>query len=184
MKLLHIDSSILGENSATRAITGAVVEAFAGADVTYRDLAAEPIPHLSTADLATLADNADLAQFLEADVIVIGAAMYNFSIPSQLKAWIDRILVAGRTFQYGAEGPEGLAGDKQVVIAIGRGGMYSEGQPAAAVEHAETYLRHALGFIGIAPQVIVAEGLALGDEPRAAAMAAALAEAKTVAVAA
>jgi FMN-dependent NADH-azoreductase len=100
-------------------------------------------------------------------VIVIGAPMYNFTIPSQLKAWIDRIVVAGKTFRYGAAGPEGLVGDKRVIIAIARGGFYGEGAPAAVLEHLESYLRGVFGFIGVnAPEFIIAEGLQVGPEQR------------------
>ena len=90
-----------------------------------------------------------LEEFLAADIIVLGAPMYNFTIPSQLKAWIDRILVAGKTFKYCAQGVEGLAGNKRVIVAISRGGFYGPGTPAAVGEHLETYLRWVFGFIGI-----------------------------------
>jgi FMN-dependent NADH-azoreductase len=186
MKLLHIDASILGANSASRQLSGAVVERLrtttADVEITYRDLAAEPLWHLSGAHLAAAqgatpetadlrhelaASQAVLEEFLSADTVVIGAPMYNFTLPSQLKAWIDRIVVAGKTFRYGASGPEGLAGNKRVIIAISRGGFYGPGAPAAALEHLETYLRGILGFIGVtSPQFIVAEGLLLGPEQR------------------
>jgi FMN-dependent NADH-azoreductase len=186
MKLLHIDASILGANSASRQLSGAVVERLrtttADVEITYRDLAAEPLRHLSGAHLAAAqgatpetadlrhelaASQAVLEEFLSADTVVIGAPMYNFTLPSQLKAWIDRIVVAGKTFRYGASGPEGLAGNKRVIIAISRGGFYGPGAPAAALEHLETYLRGILGFIGVtSPQFIVAEGLLLGPEQR------------------
>jgi FMN-dependent NADH-azoreductase len=107
--------------------------------------------------------------------VVIGAPMYNFTVPTQLKAWLDRILVAGETFRYGAQGAEGLAGDKPVIIAIARGGVYGAGLPSAAAEHAETYLHTVFGFIGIVnPEVIVAEGILLGPEQREKAVAKAL----------
>ena len=110
-------------------------------------------------------------EFLAADIVVLGAPMYNFTLPSQLKAWIDRILVAGKTFRYGASGAEGLAGNKRVVIAISRGGLYGPGAPAAVLEHLETYLRGVFGFIGVTdPELIVAEGLLLGPEQRAGSM--------------
>ena len=176
MKLLHIDSSILGGNSASRQVSAAIVDqltkATSGLDIVYRDLAAEPLSHLSgelfaarqgvvpespamQEDLA--ASQAVLDEFLGADIVVIGAPMYNFTIPSQLKAWIDRILVAGKTFRYGAAGPEGLAGNKRVIIAISRGGLYGPGMPAAAFEHVESYLRGVFGFIGVTHlEIIVA----------------------------
>ena len=124
MTILHIDSSINGDNSASRAITKAIVERLKasnwGEPVIYRDLAANPIPHLT---LDAFANNLDVEEFLGADVVVIGAPMYNFTLPSQLKAWIDRIAIAGKTFQYTAEGPEGLVKGKRVIIALARGGF-------------------------------------------------------------
>ena len=180
MKLLHLDSSILGENSVSRPIGAAVVarlrQTTPGLEVTHRDLVAEPLPHLlpqalgigGTPDAASLAA---LQEFLDADVVVIGAPMYNFTIPSQLKAWIDRILVAGKTFSYSEKGPQGLAGGKRVIVVISRGGFYGEGSPAAPAEHAETYLRTVLGFVGIAnPEFILADGIALGADQRATAL--------------
>jgi len=112
-----------------------------------------------------------MEEFQAADIVVIGVAMYNFTIPSQLKAWIDRILVAAQTFWYGADGPEGLANGKCVIAALARGGLYGEGAPSAPMEHAETYLRGVLDFIGIVdPEFIIAEGVALGDGARQAAI--------------
>jgi FMN-dependent NADH-azoreductase len=186
MKLLHVDASILGASSASRQLSSAVVERLRRAtpdlQITYRDLAADPLWHLSGAHLAAAqgaspesaelrrdiaTGQAVLDEFLAADIVVIGAPMYNFTIPSQLKAWIDRIVVAGKTFRYGASGPEGLAGNKRVVIAISRGGLYGPGAPAAALEHLETYLRGIFGFIGVKdPEFIVAEGLLLGPQQR------------------
>lgn len=195
MNLLHIDSSILGDHSVSRKLSAGVVTRLRaetpGVTVIYRDLASAPVSHLSGAYLAALqtpggeqnpaiqADlaigDAVLAEFLAADTVVIGTGLYNFTIPSQLKAWIDRILVAGKTFRYGADGrPEGLAGNKRVILAIARGGFYGPSSPAAAFEHAETYLRTAFGFIGVTNlEVIVAEGVAIGPEQREAAIAAA-----------
>jgi len=116
-----------------------------------------------------------LNEFLDADIVVIGAPMYNFTIPSQLKAWIDRILVAGKTFQYGANGPQGLAGGKRVIVAISRGGFYGAETPYAAGEHLETYLRWVFGFIGITdPEFISADGIQVGPDHREKALAGAL----------
>jgi FMN-dependent NADH-azoreductase len=190
MTVLHIDASILGANSASRQLSAAVVERLRkgapGAKLIYRDLAAQPLAHLSGDHLAArqgavpespdvqneIADSdAVLQEFLNADTVVIGAPMYNFTIPSQLKAWIDRILVAGKTFRYGTTGVEGLAGGKQIIIAISRGGFYGPGAAAAAMEHLETYLRGVFAFIGVAnPKIIVAEGLQMGPEQREKAM--------------
>jgi FMN-dependent NADH-azoreductase len=158
--ILHIDASINGEGSASRAITRSIVEQVKGAnwgeEVVYRDLAAEPLAHLT---LDQFADTSVLDEFLDADVVVIGAPMYNFTLPTQLKSWIDRIVIAGRTFRYGENGPEGLAKGKRVIVAVTRGGFYGQASPAAALEHLETYLRGVFNFIGIEPEFVVAEGL-------------------------
>jgi FMN-dependent NADH-azoreductase len=193
MKLLHIDSSVLGSHSVSRQLSAAIVdrlrEMTAGIEIIYRDLSSTPLAHLSGSHLAAaqgaISDAAlaqDLAagqtvleEFLAADIVVLGAPMYNFTIPSQLKAWIDRILVAGKTFRYGAQGAEGLAGNKRVVVAISRGGFYGPGTPAAVGEHLETYLRWVFGFIGIAnPEFISADGVQAGPEVREKALAGAL----------
>jgi FMN-dependent NADH-azoreductase len=182
MKLLHIDSSVLGPHSVSRQVSAAIVDrlvnAAPGLDTTYRDLTATPLHHLSGSHLAA-AQGAEPAGALQpdlaADIVVIGAPMYNFTIPSQLKAWIDRIVVAGKTFRYGAQGVEGLAGNKRVIIAISRGGFYGAGTPAAVGEHLETYLRWVFGFIGIAnPEIISADGIQTGPENREKALAGAL----------
>lgn len=181
MKLLHLDSSIKGEGSVSRIISAAIVEKLrldiSDLDVTYRDLAADPLDHLTLASLGGAEAAAVLDQFLETDIVVIGAGLYNFTVPSQLKAWIDRILIAGRTFRYGQWGPEGLAGGKRVIVALARGGNYAEGSPIVAFEHGETLLRTALGFIGIHDQqYITADGISLSEESRSAALEAALAQ--------
>ena len=167
MTILHIDSSINGENSASRAITPLdrrpAHGRSRGEEIVYRDLAAEPLPHLT---LDAFADTSVLDEFLAADTVVIGAPMYNFTLPTQLKAWIDRIVVAGKTFRYTENGPEGLAGGKRVIIALARGGFYSEGSPAAALEHLESYLRGVFNFIGVEPEFVAADGLAIGPEQR------------------
>ncbi|GJD76506.1 FMN-dependent NADH-azoreductase [Methylobacterium goesingense] len=194
MKLLHVDGSILGDQSVSRAVSAAIVAHLkAGAPdlaVTYRDVAAQPIPHLSGAFLAGQQPNATntsdiqhdvelgrtvLSEFLAADIVVIGAPLYNFTISSQLKAWIDRILVAGQTFKYTEKGAVGLVPEKRVIVAVARGGLYGEGSPSAKAEHAETYLRVVLGFIGVTnPEFVIAEGIALGPEAREKALAGAL----------
>lgn len=188
MKLLHIDSSILGDNSASRQLSREVVQAWKAAEpgitVTYRDLAADAISHFSAQTLiaagtsaqlrdAALKHEADLsasamAEFLAADAVVIAAPMYNFSIPTQLKAWIDRIAVAGQTFRYTEAGPEGLCGDKKLVIVSTAGGLHA-GQPSG-VGH-EDYLKLMFGFLGITDiEFVRAEGLAYGDDMRTKAM--------------
>ncbi len=183
MKLWQIDSSVLGENSVSRQLTAAIVARQAalhpGLEVEYLDLAADPVAHLSPAhvgamfghmptDAATLADIARGTGFIEslfaADIIVIGVPMYNFGLPTQLKAWADRILVAGKTFKYGADGmPVGLVpADKKVFLASSRGGLYGPGQPAAPLQHQESHLQAMLNFIGLRDiTVIHAEGIAI-----------------------
>jgi len=165
--ILHIDASINGENSASRAISRSIVDQLTvergGADVIYRDLAAEPLPHLT---LDAFADTTVLDEFLAADTIVIGAPMYNFTLPTQLKAWIDRIVIAGQTFRYTESGPEGLATGKRVIVALARGGFYDQGSPASALEHLESYLRGIFNFIGIEPEFVAADGLAVSPEQR------------------
>lgn len=186
MKVLHLDSSIQGESSASRTISAAILEHLripaAGLDVIYRDLAASPLAHL-TLDVFENQDGKEiLAEFQRSDIVVIGAPLYNFTISSQLKAWIDRILVAGQTFNYTEQGVQGLASDKRVIVALARGGFYGEGSPFASFEHAETLLRSILSFIGIdQPEFIIAEGLATGDEQRRASIAAALVKVKSLA---
>jgi len=180
MKLLHLDSSILGDGSASRAISAAIVERFQethpGIEVTYRDLVAEPLPHLTLDRYMALDAGADVQQFLDADIVVIGAGFYNFSIPSQLKSWIDHIAVKGKTFSYGENGPVGLAVGKRVVIALARGNVYGEGSPYVAFEHAETLLRSVFSFVGADVEFIVAEGLGRSEDARRAAIDGALAQ--------
>ncbi|XHF33785.1 FMN-dependent NADH-azoreductase [Pseudomonas chlororaphis] len=184
MKLLHIDSSILGDNSASRQLSSQVTQAWQAAEpsavVTYRDLAADAISHFSSTTLVAAGTTAELrnaaqqheaelsattlAEFIAADAIVVAAPMYNFTVPTQLKAWIDRIAVAGQTFRYTEAGPEGLCGGKKVVIVSTAGGIHA-GQ-ASGVAH-EDYLKLVFGFLGITDiEVVRAEGLAYGEEVR------------------
>jgi FMN-dependent NADH-azoreductase len=185
MKLLHIDASITGPEGVSRQLSAAAVEAIVrahpGLDIVYRDLDVRPVPHLDSQDLAGLGDNAFVQEFLDADIVVIGAPMYNFGISSQLKAWLDRILVAGKTFRYGAGGAEGLAGGKTVVIASARGGVYAPGTPMAEIDFHEPYIRAVFRFIGIEDVAIVrTEGVAISVEHRSAALSAGLAAAPIV----
>ncbi len=194
MKLLHLDSSVLGNASVSRQLSSEIVARqrtlHPGIEVVSRDLAADPVLHLSGAHLAAFQGvssedeimNADLAkgnaymdELIAADILVIGAPMYNFSIPTPLKAWIDRIAVAGKTFQYTEKGPQGLLKDKKAFIASARGSVYPAGSPAAAVEHQESYLIGLLSFLGVTNVTVVrAEGLAFGPEAKEAAIASAL----------
>ena len=181
MKILHIDSSIQGAGSATRELTREIVARLKAtrpdAQIIYRDLVAEELSHFSQAafkrsdELEAARNTAVLEEFLAADVLVIGAPLYNFSIPTQLKAWVDRIVIAGRTFRYTERGPEGLAGGKQVIVAVARGGVYEAGSPA---EFGESYLKFVLGFLGIRDVTFVrAEGLAFSPQHRESALSAA-----------
>lgn len=196
MKLLHLDSSALGEASVSRQLTAALaaawLKAIPGLSVTYRDLAEAPPDHL-TGELIQVVKfrkldglnerqkqelaltDALVEEFLAADLVIIGAPMYNFTVPTQLKSWIDRIAQAGKTFRYTEKGPVGLAGGKKVVIASSRGSIFSTSEVMRALDHQETYLRTVLGFFGITDiTVIRAEGVGLGPESRDQALANAL----------
>jgi len=194
MKLLHIDSSILAANSVSRQLTGNIVNQWTashpGTTVDYLDLAINTPSHLSAESLGfRLPAGSDLSdvqkrenavsealvtQFLSADVIVVGAPLYNFSIPSQLKAWIDRVAQVGRTFKYTEKGPVGLAGGKTVIVASTRGGVYSTSEGGRAMEHQESYLQTVFGFFGITDvRFVRAEGIAMGEAKKAEALASA-----------
>ena len=197
-KLLHIDSSILGSNSVSRQLTAQIVASWRAAhpatEVSYLDLAMDSPSHLSAESLgfrlpagtAELSDaqqrenaisEALVSQFIAADVLVIGASLYNFSIPSQLKAWIDRVAQVGRTFKYTDKGPVGLAGGKTIIVASTRGGMYSTSDAGNAMEHQESYLKTVFGFVGVTDvRFVRAEGLGMGEAAKAAALAAAQVE--------
>lgn len=191
MQLLHIDSSILATHSASRALTAHTVAQWKAAHpattVEYLDLAMSAPSHLSADSLGfrapadgALSDiqrqenavsEALVSQFLAADVIVVGAPLYNFSVPSQLKAWIDRIAQPGRTFKYTEKGPQGLAGGKTVIVVSTRGGMYATSEQGRAMEHQESYLQTVFGFLGITDvRFVRAEGLAMGDAAKAQAL--------------
>ncbi|BBL24953.1 MULTISPECIES: FMN-dependent NADH-azoreductase [Comamonas] len=201
MQLLHIDSSINGNNSASRKLTAQIVDAWkakhADTQVSYLDLVAEAPNHFTSAAMAPRTGQSEglsaeqvtenavserlVQQFLAADVVVIGAPFYNFSIPTQLKAWIDRLAQPGRTFRYTANGPEGLAKGKTVIIASSRGGMYSTSAAAEAMEHQESYLKVVLGFFGITDvRIVRAEGLGMGPDAVAAAFASATKDVQSV----
>lgn len=192
MTLLHIDSSILGDHSISRALSAAIVNRqlalHPGTSVIRRDLVTDAALHLSPDHLAVFQGSAPgsaslgedvalggeyIGDLFAADIIVIGAPMYNFSVPTQLKGWIDRVMVAGRTFHYTQNGPEGLLpAGKKVFIASARGGIYTGDSPGAPLDHQEQYLVGALRFIGLTDVTIIrAEGLALGDEAKTGAIA-------------
>lgn len=186
-KLLHIDSSISGNNSVSRELTAAIVaqvkDRLADVVVTRRDLAVNPLPHVSPEQFeaqmtgpgahgpellhALSTSEAVLEEFLAADIVVVGAPMYNFAIPSQLKAWVDRLAVAGKTFRYTETGSQGLVGDKQVLIASSRGGFYGPETTLAQVDHQESYLRAVFGFFGISNLVFFrVEGASISEVVR------------------
>jgi len=191
MQLLHIDSAITGAQSVSRQITARVVEswvaAHAGTKVEHLDLAVNAPSHLSADSLGFRTGQAAetevqrrenavseelVSQFLASDVVVIGAPFYNFTIPTQLKAWIDRIAQAGRTFKYTDKGPVGLAGGKTVIVVVSRGGIYSTSEGGRAMEHQEGYLRTVFGFMGITDvRFVRAEGVAMGPDAKGQALA-------------
>ncbi len=197
MKLLHVDSSILQANSVSRQLSAEVVAEWRAKhpDITvdYLDLAVDAPNHFGADALGIKAGAQTnpteaqrhenevserlVSQFLSADVIVIGAPFYNFSIPTQLKAWIDRLAQTGRTFKYTEAGPVGLAGGKTVIVASTRGGVYSTSAGGQAMEHQESYLKVIFGFFGISDvRIVRAEGVAMGEAPKAAALQAARVE--------
>ncbi len=191
MKLLQLDSSVLGTHSASRQLTAEVVAEWCKThpqtQVDYLDLAVDAPSHFS-ADAIGIKTGAQaepteaqrfenavserlVSQFLASDVIVVGAPFYNFSIPSQMKAWIDRLAQAGRTFKYTDKGPIGLAGGKTVIVVSSRGGVYSTSEAGTAMEHQESYLKVIFGFFGITDvRFVRAEGLAMGDAAKSAAL--------------
>ena len=191
MQLLHIDSAITGAQSVSRQlttqVTAAWVAAHPGTQVDYLDLVANAPAHFTMDALAPRTGQTEglseaqvrenavseqlVRQFLAADVLVIGAPFYNFSIPTQLKAWIDRLAQPGRTFQYTANGPEGLAKGKTVIVVSSRGGVYSTSDAGQAMDHQESYLQTVLGFFGITDvRFVRAEGVAMGEAAKASAL--------------
>lgn len=200
MQLLHVDSAITGDQSVSRQLTARTVAAWQaahpGTTVQYLDLAQQAPSHLSAQSLGfrtgqaaateverneNALSEALVSQFLASDVIVIGAPLYNFSIPSQLKAWIDLVSVAGVTFRYGPNGAEGMLEHKRAIIVATAGGQHA-GQPSGRA-HAD-YLRLLLAFLGVSDvRVIAAEGLAMGPAVREPALAAARGQVAELAVA-
>ena len=187
MNILIVNSSAQGDASVSTELSRDFVRQLQavdeGARVMVRDIGSTPIPHLvadtvgavrgaaeTEAELRALALSDELVgELQDADLIVIGAPMYNFGIPSTLKAWIDRVAVAGKTFHYTENGPEGLATGKRMIVASGRGGIYGDSSPA---DFQEAYLRHTLGFLGVTDiEFVRAEGVAYSPQHRTDAMA-------------
>ena len=166
MQILRIDSATTGEASVSRKLTDLIAahfrEKYPDATWVERDFATDPLPHIDGARTGAIrrpreahdadmqaafpAERAVLDEFLASDIVILGVPMYNFSVPSSIKAWIDRLGVPGVTFSYSEAGPEGLAGGRRVIVASSRGGAYEMG---GAAEHQETYLRDFFAFIGI-----------------------------------
>ena len=187
--ILAINSSVAGEGSASRLLVEETVDrlraATPAAAVTWRDVGVIPVPHLTPATLAgvrgepaTVAElatralsDALIAELRAADTIVMGVPMYNFSVPTGLRAWFDHVLRAGETFRYSSAGPEGLLGGKRVIVIEARGGYYSEG-PAQAFDFQEPYLRHLFAFVGITDvEFVRVEKMGFGPEAQTAAIA-------------
>ncbi len=183
--ILVLNSSVSGEASVSRLLVADAVTELTQRDpsakLVFRDLAANPIPHLTPETVAgvraqatTPAEQAAralsdelIAELRAADVIVIGAPMYNFSIPTTLRSWFDHVLRAGETFSYSEAGPKGLLPGKKVIVVESRGGLYSEG-PGQAIDFQEPYLRQLLGFVGLADDLtfIRAEKIGYGPDAR------------------
>ncbi len=185
--LLHLKSSIFGENGQSSGLSNPFVEDWRAqhpdGNVVVRDLAAAPLPHLDavavggfmtamddrSAEQAVAVARSDelIAEISGAEVIVIALPMYNFGIPSTLKAWIDHIARAGVTFRYTENGPEGLLTGKKAYVFAARGGLYA----GTSNDTQTPYIENVLGFVGINDvTIIAAEGLNMGDEAKAASL--------------
>lgn len=164
MKVLQILSSINGVRSYSLKLSNMIMQKIISehsVDLTIRDVVDNPIEHLTERDFPTLSENPYLHEFLEHDIIVIAAPMYNFAISSQLKAWVDRLAVVGKTFQYTQEGPKGLVDHKKIIIASARGGFYTQQN---APDYQEYYLKDFFNFIGVTNiQFVRVEGIGMGD---------------------
>ncbi|MCC5858803.1 MAG: FMN-dependent NADH-azoreductase [Ectothiorhodospiraceae bacterium] len=183
-QLLQINSSVFGDQGVSSQLANAFVQEWKrkdpGAHVTHRDLVVDAIPHLDGERLTALMtseaertpeqqqvveqSDALIRELQEADLVVIGAPMYNFGIPSQLKSWLDMVARSGITFRYTEQGPEGLLTGKKVYVFASSGGIHRGGHSDGVTPYLETML----GFLGMTDvEFIYAEGLAMGEEPRA-----------------
>jgi FMN-dependent NADH-azoreductase len=167
-KILNIVSSAKGDQSFSNKLSGAIIDklltVFPGSEVQTRDLAADPLPHLQGPQIAAhytpaeqrTADHKEalrksdhaIQELMDADILVIGVPLYNFSIPSTLKSWVDHIARSGITFSYGDGAPKGLVNNKKVYLAMASGAIYSDG-PMKSLDFAEPFLRGTLGFLGM-----------------------------------
>jgi len=202
-KVLVLDSAATGDASVSRKLTGELVDALLarepGLEVARRDIGSDPVPHptaetvdairggpadTEVARAALALSDALVEELRQADLIVIGAPMYNFGMPSTLKAWFDHVLRARVTFRYTEAGPEGLLTGKRAIVVESRAGLYSEG-PAAAMDNQEPHIRTLLAFMGVTDVTFVrAEKLAFGPEVAAAALAEASGQLRDLALAA
>jgi FMN-dependent NADH-azoreductase len=179
--VLLIHSSVFGENSQSLGLARDFLKRYPHRSLVERALSPQTMPHLEGETFAAMGAEAGqlssrqkeavalsdelIAELEAADTIVLAAPMYNFSIPSTLKAWIDHVARRGRTFRYTEKGPEGLLKGKKVFVVTARGGVYSNGAPAAAFDFQEPYLRAALGFLGLTDVTFVHfEGVGMGPE--------------------
>lgn len=197
--ILVINSSAAGRDSVSRVLVADAVSKLLEADptakITHRDLGENPPPHLisqtlngvrgtATTDIEFAARRLSdelIGELKDADTVVIGAPMYNFSVPTTLRAWFDHVLRAGVTFKYVDGAVRGLLGGKRIIVIESRGGLYSEG-PAQAIDFQEPYLKHLLGFIGITDVTFVrAEKIGYGPEARTAAVESAKAQISEIA---
>ncbi len=193
VKALIVNSAATGDASVSRKLTQVFADRLkdhdSSAEIIVRDVGIEPLPHLTAETVGAIRgaasteaernalslSNALIGEITDADIIVIGAPMYNFGIPSTLKAWFDHVLRAGVTFRYTSDGPQGLVKGKRALVIETRAGFYSEG-PGAVLDTQEPHLRNLLGFMGISDvEFVRAERLALGADAAAAAIDAATA---------
>jgi FMN-dependent NADH-azoreductase len=197
--VLIVDSAATGDASVSRRLTDeleAILRGRGPVRIVRRDVGGDPVPHLTAEttpairgaeaetdaarDAVALSDDL-IAELKAADLVVIGAPMYNFGMPSTLKAWFDHVLRAGITFRYSEAGPEGLLKNKKAIVVESRAGLYSEG-PAAIMDSQEPHLRTLLGFMGLDDVAFVrAEKLAFGPEAAAASIGNAVEELRSLA---
>jgi len=178
MKILQVDSSILGDHSVTRQMTAAIVERLCEnnptATCTHLDLGADPVGHFTAADLPAMKGtpsapiSGPAQKFIEANVVVVGAPMYNFTVSTQLKSWMDTLSIEGLTVRFGEKGPEGLCGDKRLIVAAASGGIFSGASARSAEDHLLPLIKSFFGFLGIQRiEAIRAEGLGAPNADRA-----------------